>query len=816
MSHLFQNTVKRASALLAIVALSSCGGGGGEPDAQPVAQTISFAAPANQTFGVAPLTLVATASSGLSVSLASTTPAVCTISGARLTVVGAGSCSVTASQAGNAAFTAATPVSNTFTVAQAAQTITFVSPGSQTLGTVPAALMATATSNLVVSFASSTPAVCTVSGTVLTLVSAGTCTLAANQAGNTNYLAATAVSHSFSVAVGLLSQTINFAAPGSQTLGIAPAPLAATATSGLAVSFASLTPAVCTVSGSALTLLGAGTCTASASQAGDTVYAAAAAVMRSFTVAPAAQIITFNAVSNQTLGTAVPSLVASSSAGLPVTLTSTTAGVCTVSGTMVTLVAVGTCSVDATQAGNANVAPAATVTRSFSVVAPTPVAQTISFVSPGNQTLGTTPPALFAAASSGLTVTFASTTPSTCSVSGTALRLLAAGTCIVDASQAGNSTYAAAPTVSRVFTIAPAPLTVQTITFTSPGNQTLGTTPAPLSASASSGLAVTLASTTPSTCTVTGTTLNLLAAGTCIVDASQGGDSTYAAAPTVSRVITIAPAALTAQSITFSAPTTQVITGHTALPETAPAALTASASSGLTVSFASTTTGVCTVNGTALQLLTEGSCSITASQGGNGSFAAATPVSRTFTVAKQLLANAGFESTPTLYVAGTQPGAGQPVGAGYWLTNVANPVTRSNDARTGLFSASLTCPALCASNLYGNSSDNGGLTLPAGSIGTSPTLTFWIKGEPGTTGNINYSLRYLNASGAILGQSAIVTNTNTYANWTQISLSAGAIPVGTTAVFFEANYALGPVGVQPSGLVFTSGGYKIDDILLSP
>jgi len=183
---------------------------------------------------------------------------------------------------------------------------------------------------------------------------------------------------------------------------------------------------------------------------------------------------------------------------------------------------------------------------------------------------------------------------------------------------------------------------------------------------------------------------------------------------------------------------------------------------------------------------------------------------------KQLLANAGFESLPTLYVAGTQPVAGVPVGAGYWLTNGANPVTRSSDARTGLFSASLTCPQLCASNLYGNSSDNGGLTLPASSIGTAPTLTFWIKGSPGTTGNINYSLRYLNSSGGILRQSAIVTNTNTYANWTQISISAGVIPVLTTAVFFEANYALGPIGVQPSGDVFTGGGFLIDDILLAP
>ena len=135
-------------------------------------------------------------------------------------------------------------------------------------------------------------------------------------------------------------------------------------------------------------------------------------------------------------------------------------------------------------------------------------------------------------------------------------------------------------------------------------------------------------------------------------------------------------------------------------------------------------------------------------------------------------------------------------------------------SHSGSSSASLTCAQLCASNLFGNSSDNGGLTLPAAAIGTSPTLTFWVKGSPGDTGNLNYDLRYLSAGGAILGQSAIVTDTNTYANWTQRSISAGVIPAGTAAVFFEVNYALGPVGPQPSGQVFVSGAYKIDDISL--
>ncbi len=80
-----------------------------------------------------------------------------------------------------------------------AQTITFTSPGTQTIGTATSALVATSTSGLAITFASTTPSVCTVSGTALTLVAAGSCTVTADQAGNSVYSAATTVSYTFSV-----------------------------------------------------------------------------------------------------------------------------------------------------------------------------------------------------------------------------------------------------------------------------------------------------------------------------------------------------------------------------------------------------------------------------------------------------------------------------------------------------------------------------------------------------------------------------------------------------------------------------------------
>ena len=164
-----------------------------------VPQTITFAALANVAFGVAPFTLAATSTSGLAVSFGSTTASVCTVTGNTATVVGAGSCSIVASQQGDATYSAAAPVTRSFTVAKAVQTISFGALGNATLGTAPFTVTATASSGLTVTFSSTTRGVCTVSGSSVTIVAGGACSITASQSGNSNYAAATPVAQSFTV-----------------------------------------------------------------------------------------------------------------------------------------------------------------------------------------------------------------------------------------------------------------------------------------------------------------------------------------------------------------------------------------------------------------------------------------------------------------------------------------------------------------------------------------------------------------------------------------------------------------------------------------
>jgi uncharacterized protein (TIGR03437 family) len=83
------------------------------------------------------------------------------------------------------------------------------------------------------------------------------------------------------------TQTITFGALNDVSFGAAPFTLSATANSGLAVSFASETPEVCTVGGTTVTIVGSGICWIVATQSGGASIDAAQPVAESFTVHPA-------------------------------------------------------------------------------------------------------------------------------------------------------------------------------------------------------------------------------------------------------------------------------------------------------------------------------------------------------------------------------------------------------------------------------------------------------------------------------------------------------------------------------------------------
>jgi VCBS repeat-containing protein len=175
------------------------------------AQSISFAPLPGKTEGDPDFGVFANASSGLATAYAASGN--CTISANLVHLTAAGSCTITASQPGDANYEAAAPVAQSFAIAtngKADQVITFgPAPSNVHAGDSPLTISATSTSptappsGIPIVFSSLTTSICTTGGTngeTLTPLAQGTCTIAANQAGDANYNPAPQVLLSFSVA----------------------------------------------------------------------------------------------------------------------------------------------------------------------------------------------------------------------------------------------------------------------------------------------------------------------------------------------------------------------------------------------------------------------------------------------------------------------------------------------------------------------------------------------------------------------------------------------------------------------------------------
>jgi hypothetical protein len=206
---------------------------------------------------------------------------------AAASVINAGTYQVTATLH-NANFTGS--ATDDFVIAQAANVVSFAALSPQTYA--PGATLALTASSPggPVTFAvTSGPA--TVVGNTLTITGAGNVTVTASQAGSANYLAASDVAHTFTVAQA--TQTITFAALPNKTYTDADFVLSASSSSTLPVSFAVSGNATLLPDGHTVHLTGAGSVTVTASQAGNTNYLPATDVAHSFSIAKATATLAF-------------------------------------------------------------------------------------------------------------------------------------------------------------------------------------------------------------------------------------------------------------------------------------------------------------------------------------------------------------------------------------------------------------------------------------------------------------------------------------------------------------------------------------------
>lgn len=307
------------------------------------------------------------------------------------------------------------------------------------------------------------------------VVGTGAHTISATYSGDSIY--AGSVSNNVTVNANLLAQTITFSAIPSHVYGNAPFALVATATSNLPVTF-SLVSGPATVTGNTLTILGAGAVTVQANQAGNASYAAATPVQQTFAVAKAILTLTAGSASISQ-GQAIPTLTYTPAGFVNGDLPSVLTGAPSITTTATPSSPVGSYPVVITN-GTLSAANYSFLFV-YGVLAITQGGQTITFAAIPNHVYGDASFALAATASSGLPVSF-SIVSGPAAVAGSTLTILGSGVVTVQANQAGNATYTAAPPVQQTFAVAKAVLTltagnpsiaqgqgIPTLTFTAAG-----------------------------------------------------------------------------------------------------------------------------------------------------------------------------------------------------------------------------------------------------------------------------------------------------------------------------------------------------------
>ena len=343
----------------------------------------------------------------LPITFASSDESVCTVAVAELpssgvyyatvTITGAGTCNVTATQAGDDDYAPTTSTALTYTVARAAQaSLSIDSASSVTFGN-SLALVGTGGSSTSALTWGTTSGPCTVSGTgttgALAPTGVGDCVVTLDRAGDDNYLDATQTTQT--VTIGKRSQSLTFTSS---------VPLAPDAGNSYNAEFASslgssYIPSLQVTSGdgtvcsatdnadgtAAISFIASGTCTLTASQSGDSTTNAGSAT-QTIEVGSVNQAIAFPAIDDTTYGALPFTVSASTTSGLPVTFTSSTTSVCTVgsSSGRVTLVDVGTCTITASRSASGAFAAANSVARSFTVAADLPGAPHLTSASAGD------------------------------------------------------------------------------------------------------------------------------------------------------------------------------------------------------------------------------------------------------------------------------------------------------------------------------------------------------------------------------------------------------------------------------------------------
>ncbi|OCX52481.1 hypothetical protein BEL04_13545 [Mucilaginibacter sp. PPCGB 2223] len=378
------------------------------------------------------------------------------------------------------------------------------------------------------------------------------------------------------------AQTITFNAfTTTQTFGAADFAITATATSGLTVNFSSSNTAVATIVNNKIHLVGVGTAVITASQPGDGVnYSAAPVKTQTLTVNAGAQAVisAFPAASVALQSAditppAVSTYAAASFPNYPITYTSNNPAVATIINNRIHLVATGTVTITANQAGNGNFPNAAAVSAVYTITAPPAPTFTAS---QGSKAVGSPdfdPGATLSGTNPYYTTIVYSNSSAPASSGATAFSIVNNKVHLLNASASpnnsitatitypvgtgGTATVTATNTTLVVTAATTTPPATPTITFAALGSKAFSNIDLPLGASSNSlsNIPITYTSSNTAVATIVNGNVHYVGLGSATITASQGGGTDPNLPVNATSALTV-----TAPTISFTALGTKTFT----------------------------------------------------------------------------------------------------------------------------------------------------------------------------------------------------------------------------------------------------------------
>lgn len=206
------------------------------------------------------------AQSQLAVSTTNLTPNVCQLSNSVIIPLNFGRCQINMTTAGNNLISASSR--QVSVVIKRRNVINFQSQDRYMLSSASVNLPLLSSAELTIDYLSETISICTVRGNIVELRSPGLCSITALQRGDEFTDPVPKTTYNLKI---MRENKLTFSLPSELAIKLKTYSLTASATSGLPVSFRTLTSETCSIQAGVLSLLKTGVCTVVASQLGDTV-----------------------------------------------------------------------------------------------------------------------------------------------------------------------------------------------------------------------------------------------------------------------------------------------------------------------------------------------------------------------------------------------------------------------------------------------------------------------------------------------------------------------------------------------------------------